>query len=51
MPAVSRKQQRAAYAALAIKRGKKKGKKGGAAAKMAKSMTKKQLKHFTRRKK
>ncbi|PYI92936.1 MAG: DUF3008 domain-containing protein [Verrucomicrobia bacterium] len=54
MPAKSKKQQMAAGAALAAKRGEiKKSKLKGASKQMAKSMSKKQLKEFasTKRKK
>jgi len=54
MPAKSKKQQMAAGAALAAKRGEiKKSKLKGASKQMAKSMTKKQLEEFasTKRKK
>lgn len=50
MPAKSAKQRRAAGAALGMKKsGKIKGK--GPAAKMARSMTKKELGHFAKKKK
>ena len=51
MPAKSEKQRRAFAAALAVKRGKAKAKKGSTSAKLAKSMSAKQLKHFTKRRK
>lgn len=49
MPAKSEKQATAARIALQVKKGKQKAKPGSASAKMAKSMTKKQLKDFTKK--
>lgn len=52
MPAKNESQRRAAGAALAYKRGKgKRPKKGTASASMAKSMTKKQLREYAKKKK